>query len=738
MGTNASKTGKLQRECLARDVTDASKAKEEAAIERLEQARVQAEGTVLRLHALQQTVNHLEDSLRVMSTYKTQHSLLLAENENLKTSIENKTVQFQSALNRLSAENEELRTRLHALESTGSEREAALWRRLRAAEEENARLTAERDKCEKCLDQVAHGVVQALLSQKGLGEEITSLREKVKELEKQNYALSSLLLHNVPKVRPVHTTLDAVIRPLSCDDGRLRWKDESNGLLWTHAHRPSSLNLDAQPSLLATLTGECHKDEGYSTMSSEVQDGAPSQGQGPLERLQEENCGRLGEDTAEDLGKRCTVHRSSSDSALLTLGPRMSPLGGPSLPLCLLICEEVVNDWWEPALCCEPDDDAVPPPPELEEWNMDDIPGMSFLDLDEEDVWSAVDSWSSGQTTASSSLGASNGGPGVGGCLSKRSSGAESAATGVSAMTPGDSEGVGTTSFTRDFYRLVKFESNKSLASTSSKSQVSECGGGRDSNFQNVLQFIAQQQCVEDAKESDSEPLSLSDRSACTTAQTTSETIGGNSNSSGVSSDEQQVTVKPSESWGLLTVPEEEPETSDDKASRKDSGNLEESPLRAANTLAELERIVAPDGGEDEEEDRNKTKEPEEEKAGGKEWRPTGWVHLHRAELSDPKTRANYADLVMLASRSSSSCSGSSESGDDHSPYSQLHRLHRSRRHKKASATRDGAIRIHVTPRLSIVGREDIFTRFGAKEAEAVASFDFLEELEAETPVGPN
>ncbi|KAF6198337.1 hypothetical protein GE061_008085, partial [Apolygus lucorum] len=702
----------------------------------------------------------LEDSLRVMSTYKTQHSLLLAENENLKTSIENKTVQFQSALNRLSAENEELRTRLHALESTGSEREAALWRRLRAAEEENARLTAERDKCEKCLDQVAHGVVQALLSQKGLGEEITSLREKVKELEKQNYALSSLLLHNVPKGRPVHSTLDAVIRPLSCDDGRLRWKDDANGLLWTHAHRPSSLNLDAQPSLLATLTGECHKDEGYSTMSSEVQDGAPSQGVGPLERLQEENCGRLGEDTADDIGKRYTVHRSSSDSALLPLGARMSPLGGPSLPLCLLICEEVVNDWWEPALCCEPDDDAVPPPPELEEWNMDDIPGISFLDLDEEDVWSAVDSWSSGQTTASSSLGASNN-PGVGGCHSKRSSGAESAATGVSAMTPGDGEGVSTTSFTRDFYRLVKFESNKSLASTSSKSQVSECGGGRDSNFQNVLQLIAQQQSVEDPKESDSEPLSLSDRSASTTAPTTIETNGGNSNSSGVSSDEQQVTVKPSESWGLLTVPEEEPEasatigassvkrgessiesrprpeTTDDKASRKDSGNLEESPLRAANTLAELERMVSVDGGEEEEDD-SKGKEPEEEKAEGKEWRPTGWVHLHRAELSDPKTRANYADLVMLASRSSSSCSGSSESGDDHSPYSQLHRLHRSRRHKKASATRDGAIRIHVTPRLSIVGREDIFTRFGAKEAEAVASFDFLEELEAETPAGPN
>lgn len=54
-----------------------------------------------------------------------------------------------------------------------------------------------------------------------------------------------------------------------------------------------------------------------------------------------------------------------------------------------------------------------------------------------------------------------------------------------------DSPSVGT-DFTRDFYRLVKFESTKSLASTSSR------GGktlpDREQALQSVLSFIAEQQ----------------------------------------------------------------------------------------------------------------------------------------------------------------------------------------------------------------------------------------------------
>jgi hypothetical protein len=48
-----------------------------------------------------------------------------------------------------------------------------------------------------------------------------------------------------------------------------------------------------------------------------------------------------------------------------------------------------------------------------------------------------------------------------------------------------------------------------------------------------------------------------------------------------------------------------------------------------------------------------------------------------------------------------------------------------------ASASRDGAgaLRRHGVQRVSIVGREDLFLRYGSKEKEAIASFDFLDEL---------
>lgn len=68
------------------------------------------------------------------------------------------------------------------------------------------------------------------------------------------------------------------------------------------------------------------------------------------------------------------------------------------------------------------------------------------------------------------------------------------------------------TDFTRDFYRLVKFESTKSLASISSKSdRVKTCfnENDRDQALQNVLTFIAEQQIYcNNRDEHDSRPNS--------------------------------------------------------------------------------------------------------------------------------------------------------------------------------------------------------------------------------------
>lgn len=58
--------------------------------------------------------------------------------------------------------------------------------RLRALEEENANLSQDSETAkkqyERCLDDIANQVVRALLSQKGLREEISNLQRRIKVL----------------------------------------------------------------------------------------------------------------------------------------------------------------------------------------------------------------------------------------------------------------------------------------------------------------------------------------------------------------------------------------------------------------------------------------------------------------------------------------------------------------------------------------------------------------------------
>nr|CAI5834462.1 unnamed protein product [Callosobruchus analis] len=121
--------------------------------------------------------------------------------------------------------------------------------------------------------------------------------------------------------------------------------------------------------------------------------------------------------------------------------------------------------------------------------------------------------------------------------------------------------------------------------------------------------------------------------------------------------------------------------------------------------------------------------------------KPTGWVHVEKdIDLTDPKARANLLD-VMMASVSSdssptSSCGGSvaSDSTEDPPDYGHLHRIHKYHRQKKARATRPQLAVVRATSltasaRPTIIGRTDLFVRYGEKEREAVALFDFLDEL---------
>ncbi|XP_076013239.1 nck-associated protein 5-like [Genypterus blacodes] len=77
----------------------------------------------------------------------------------------------------------------------------SLLERLRALEAENSALSMENDsqrkQYERCLDEVANQVVQALLTQKDLKEECVKLRTRVFDLEQQNRILSVLFQQRV-------------------------------------------------------------------------------------------------------------------------------------------------------------------------------------------------------------------------------------------------------------------------------------------------------------------------------------------------------------------------------------------------------------------------------------------------------------------------------------------------------------------------------------------------------------
>uniref|UniRef100_A0A287AL24 NCK associated protein 5 n=1 Tax=Sus scrofa TaxID=9823 RepID=A0A287AL24_PIG len=83
----------------------------------------------------------------------------------------------------------------------GREKTKVLLERLKALEAENSALALEnenqREQYERCLDEVANQVVQALLTQKDLREECVKLKTRVFDLEQQNRTLSILFQQRV-------------------------------------------------------------------------------------------------------------------------------------------------------------------------------------------------------------------------------------------------------------------------------------------------------------------------------------------------------------------------------------------------------------------------------------------------------------------------------------------------------------------------------------------------------------
>ncbi|XP_022241793.1 uncharacterized protein LOC106459576 isoform X1 [Limulus polyphemus] len=130
----------------------------------------------------------------------------------------------------------------------------------------------------------------------------------------------------------------------------------------------------------------------------------------------------------------------------------------------------------------------------------------------------------------------------------------------------------------------------------------------------------------------------------------------------------------------------------------------------------------------------NQQKE-ESQNSGNKEGCETSWIHVEAdVDLSDPKARANLLDSMIASSSSNSS--DEENNGDEvqeHQHNQRLHALHRFRRQKKrglfVSSDRDAVVSFIPKNRTSVINGYDIFYRFGEKEREAVACFDFLDEF---------
>ncbi|XP_029041684.1 uncharacterized protein LOC117605661 isoform X1 [Osmia lignaria lignaria] len=896
-----------KREATQRDVERERRQRMEAEA-RVREATAEAERARSRVHHLQRELARMEETSRGLLQHKHRAEQLKQEKTALTLSYEARVHQYQAQISKLQLENESMRGQLRGLEAAcAGEVHAALVARLATLETEHAALArdadAQRRQYERCLDDVANQVVRALLSQKGLREEIGALQRRIRELEAQNRTLSGLLAQAASPGSPtelIQGILEAgpaaVVAALGLDPA------------WVPLARPRSLNLQI-PVMAATKCRRNrplaqkpseeegsespesgNRDEGYSTMSSDVQgEGArqePSRGLEDLKEATDETEADVSPDArlvaldagdpdvlflplnltvginprhsyppTKDLLPYQHVMRSFSDSHLclklttttnFTPYKLSSPIGSSSL---LLVEEEgwdaeYVQQWlrlddsrsaqqhrdlleleydraeledWsfslstedlvqnESTVWKEPATTTTTPalpaikehnPLELEEdaneclWN-----GASYLAdrTGGELVALLMDARATGSWPYATSPGASW--SSEEGALENSSKRSSAALSGCS--DDPDSPSVGT-DFTRDFYRLVKFESTKSLASTSSRS--GRPPPDREQALQSVLSFIAEQQMylaelpnnllehgnVPLATEVVEETENKDERGTeamCTEIETSVDQ--DNSNTENVvetsSNDDlldqipvpslapeeriisavacnggvSYTTVAPSE---LGAVPEE-----DEEAATSSTPSTVVSPARAPllvegrdRSLSFHERATSKDVIDElnrmirKGEEHTVTHESQVplEKLDLACCCPTGWVHVERdIDFTDPKARANLLDVMLESSESSSATSSSgsagSDSGDEPPDYRHLHRLHRYRRQKKASAAQaHRVLRLPSTwgsSRPSIIGRgEDFFVRYGDKEREAVASFDFLDEIVPPSSRGSN
>ncbi|XP_063144786.1 nck-associated protein 5 isoform X2 [Candoia aspera] len=162
-----------------------------------ERHRVQMCGLQQQFSRMEETVRNLLQSQGLsepngkepVTILKSYQETLMQEGKQCKTGVEDICMSDKNSRNENSSSGEEKgKTKL-------------LLERLKALEAENSALAMEnknqREQYERCLDEVANQVVQALLTQKDLREECSKLKTRVFDLEQQNQTLNVLFQQRV-------------------------------------------------------------------------------------------------------------------------------------------------------------------------------------------------------------------------------------------------------------------------------------------------------------------------------------------------------------------------------------------------------------------------------------------------------------------------------------------------------------------------------------------------------------
>ncbi|XP_062041780.1 nck-associated protein 5 isoform X2 [Lepus europaeus] len=178
---------------------------------RLQEVTLESERNRIQMRSLQQQFSRMEETVR--NLLQSQGS-----SEQKKEEIVN-TMVCQERLPEEERKHNEALEDLHMVVDEDSRSESSstdegkdktkwLLERLKALEAENSALALEnenqREQYERCLDEVANQVVQALLTQKDLREECVKLKTRVFDLEQQNRTLSILFQQ---RVRPTSDLL---------------------------------------------------------------------------------------------------------------------------------------------------------------------------------------------------------------------------------------------------------------------------------------------------------------------------------------------------------------------------------------------------------------------------------------------------------------------------------------------------------------------------------------------------